>query len=193
MAKQVKRVNSNFSFSLRLLLAVTFIPLFLATFYLPQANYIPNVVMKLLALSVAPILVAVVLLSSKRWAKISFPRYLTIAICTFTGYLLFRSLIAGHILQGLVGAPDRNLGILTFVVFFFFTWLGFQLTGNAKPHTHVYLVTMLGVLEASIVNYQYLVGDETAAITGTFYNSNPVSFLLGIIAVSLFAFLLYEL
>lgn len=192
MAKQVKKIKSESTVSFHFPLIAVFLPLFLATFYLPQADYIPNVVTKLLVLSVAPILVAVVLFSSKRWGKVSFPRNLTIVFCTFIGYLLFRALIAGSFWQGFVGAPDRNLGILSFVSFFFFTWIGYQLTGSAKPQTVVYLITLLGVVEASIVNFQYFVGEKTAAITGTFYNSNPVSFLLGIIAASLFAFLLYE-
>lgn len=192
MAKQVKKVKAESTFSFSFPLIAVFLPLFLATFYLPQAIYIPNVVTRLLVLSVAPILVAIVLLSSKRWAKVSFPKNLAIAFCTFIGYLLFRALIAGSFWQGFVGVSDRNLGILTFVSFFFFTWIGYQIAGSARPRTLVYLVTLLGVVEASIANYQYFFDDKNAAITGSFYNSNPVSFLLGIIASSLFAFLLYE-
>lgn len=192
MAKQVNKVKAESTASFFLPLVAAFLPLFIATLYLPQANYIPNVVTKLLTLSVAPILVVVVLFSSKRWIKVGFPRNLTITFSIFIGYLLFRALIAGSFWKGIVGAPDRNLGILSFVLFFFFTWIGYQLTGNAKRQNLVQIITLLGVTEASIANYQYFVGEKTAAITGTFYNSNPVSFLLGVIATSLFAFLLYE-
>lgn len=192
MAKQVKKVKAESTASFFLPLVAAFLPLFIATLYLPQANYIPNVVTKLLTLSVAPILVVVVLFSSKRWIKVGFPRNLTITFSIFIGYLLFRALIAGTFWKGIVGAPDRNLGILSFVSFFFFTWIGYQLAGNAKRQNLVHLMTLLGVAEASIANYQYFVGEKAAAITGTFYNSNPVSFLLGIIAASLFAFLLYQ-
>jgi hypothetical protein len=166
--------------------------LFFATFYLPQANYVPNVVTKLLSLAVAPILVVFALFSFKQWGKVTFPRNLTIAFSAFIGYLLFRAAISGSIWKGFVGTSDRNLGILTYLVFFLFAWIGFQLTESAKPKTFVHLLTLVGVSEASIANYQYFVGEKSAAITGTFYNSNPVSFLLGIISASLFAFILYE-
>ena len=192
MVKQVKRVKSGSSVSYLFPLAGVALPLFFATFYLPQANYVPNVVTKLLSLAVAPTLVVVALFSSKQWGKISFPRNLAIAFSAFIGYLFFRAAISGSIWKGFVGTSDRNLGILTYLVFFLFAWIGFQLTEIAKPKTFAHLLTLLGVGEASIANYQYFVGEKSAAITGTFYNSNPVSFLLGIIAASLFAFLVYE-
>lgn len=192
MVKQVKRVKSGSSVSYLFPLAGVALPLFFATFYLPQADYVPNVVTKLLSLAVVPILVVFALFSSKQWGKISFPRNLSIAFLAFIGYLLFRAAISGSLWQGFVGTSDRNLGILTYLVFFLFTWIGFQLTESAKPKTFVHLLTLVGVGEASIANYQYFAGEKSAAITGTFYNSNPVSFLLGIIAASLFAFLVYE-
>lgn len=192
MVKQVKRVKSGSSVSYLFPLAGVALPLFFATFYLPQADYVPNVVTKLLSLAVAPILVVFALFSWKQWGKISFPRNLSIAFSAFIGYLLFRAAISGSLWQGFVGTSDRNLGILTYLVFFLFTWIGFQLTESAKPKTFVHLLTLVGVGEASIANYQYFAGEKSAAITGTFYNSNPVSFLLGIIATSLFAFLVYE-
>ena len=192
MVKQVKRVKSGSSVSYLFPLAAAALPLFFATFYLPQADYVPNVVTKLLSLAVAPILVVVALFSSKQWGKISFPRNLAIAVFAFIGYLLFRAAISGPLWQGFVGTSDRNLGILTYLVFFLFAWIGFQLTESAKPKTFVHLLTLFGVGEASVANYQYFIGEKSAAITGTFYNSNPVSFLLGIIAASLFAFLVYE-
>ena len=192
MVKQVKRVKSGSSVSYLFPLAGVALPLFFATFYLPQANYVPNVVTKLLSLAVAPILVVAALLSSKRWGKTSLPKNLSIAFSAFIGYLLFRAAISGSLWQGFVGTSDRNLGILTYLVFFLFTWIGFQLTESAKPKTFVHLLTLVGVGEASIANYQYFAGEKSVAITGTFYNSNPVSFLLGIIAASLFAFLVYE-
>ena len=192
MVKQVKRVKSGSSVSYLFPLAGVALPLFFATFYLPQANYVPNVVTKLFSLAVAPILVAAALLSSKRWGKTSLPKNLSIAVFAFIGYMLFRAAISGSLWQGFVGTPDRNLGILTYLVFFLFAWIGFQLAESAKPKTFVHLLTLVGVGEASIANYQYFVGEKSAAITGTFYNSNPVSFLLGIVATSLFAFLLYE-
>ena len=192
MAKQVKKVKSGSSVSHLFPLAAVVLPLFFATFYLPQANYVPNVVTKLLSLAVTPILVVVALFSSKQWGKISFPRNLAIAVFAFIGYLLFRAAISGSLWQGFVGTSDRNLGILTYLVFFLFAWIGFQLTERAKPKTFVYLLTLVGVGEASIANYQYFIGEKSATTTGTFYNSNPVSFLLGIFASSLFAFLVYE-
>ena len=192
MVKQVKRVKSGSSVSYFFPLAGVALPLFFATFYLPQADYVPNVVTKLLSLAVAPILVVVALFSSKQWGKVTFPRNLAIAFSAFIGYLLFRAAISGSLWQGFVGTSDRNLGILTYLVFFLFIWIGFQLTESAKPKTFVHLLTLVGVGEASIANYQYFAGEKSAAITGTFYNSNPVSFLLGIIAASLFAFLVYE-
>ena len=192
MVKQVKRVKSGSSVSYLFPLAGVALPLFFATFYLPQAEYVPNVVTKLLSLAVAPILVAAALFSSKQWGKVTFPRNLAIAFSAFIGYLLFRAAISGSLWQGFVGTSDRNLGILTYLVFFLFTWIGFQLTESAKPKTFVHLLTLVGVGEASIANYQYFAGEKSAAITGTFYNSNPVSFLLGIVATSLFAFLVYE-
>jgi len=192
VAKQVKRVKSGSSVSYLFPLAGVALPLFFATFYLPQANYVPNVVTKLLSLAVAPILVVFALFSSKQWGKISFPRNLSIAFSAFIGYLLFRAVISGSLWKGFVGTSDRNLGILTYLVFFLFAWIGFQLTESTKPKTFVHLLTLVGVGEASIANYQYFVGEKSAAITGTFYNSNPVSFLLGIISASLFAFILYE-
>lgn len=192
MVKQVKRVKSGSSVSYLFPLAGVALPLFFATFYLPQADYVPNVVTKLLSLAVVPILVVFALFSSKQLGKISFPRNLSIAFLAFIGYLLFRAAISGSLWQGFVGTSDRNLGILTYLVFFLFTWIGFQLTESAKPKTFVHLLTLVGVGEASIANYQYFAGEKSAAITGTFYNSNPVSFLLGIIAASLFAFLVYE-
>ena len=192
MARQVKRVKSGSSHSYLFPLAGVVLPLFFATFYLPQANYVPNVVTKLLSLAVAPTLVVVALFSSKQWGKVTFPRNLTIAFSAFIGYLLFRAVVSGSLWQGFVGTSDRNLGILTYIVFFLFAWIGFQLTESAKPKTFVHLLTLAGVSEASIANYQYFVGEKSAAITGTFYNSNPVSFLLGIISASLFAFILYE-
>jgi O-antigen ligase len=192
VVKQVKRVKSGSSVSYLFPLAGVALPLFFAIFYLPQANYVPNVVTKLLSLAVAPILVVVALFSFKQWGKVAFPRNLTIAFSAFIGYLLFRAAISGSLWQGFVGTSDRNLGILTYLVFFLFTWIGFQLTESAKPKTFVHLLTLVGVGEASIANYQYFAGEKSVAITGTFYNSNPVSFLLGIIAASLFAFLVYE-
>jgi hypothetical protein len=192
VAKQVKRVKSGSSVSYLFPLAGVALPLFFAIFYLPQANYVPNVVTKLLSLAVAPILVVFALFSFKQWGKVTFPRNLTIAFSAFIGYLLFRAVISGSLWQGFVGTSDRNLGILTYIVFFLFAWIGFQLTESAKPKTFVHLLTLVGVSEASIANYQYFIGEKSAAITGTFYNSNPVSFLLGIISASLFAFILYE-
>jgi len=192
VAKQVKRVKSGSSVSYLFPLAGVALPLFFATFYLPQANYVPNVVTKLLSLAVAPILVVFAIFSSKQWGKISFPRNLSIAFSAFIGYLLFRAVISGSLWKGFVGTSDRNLGILTYLVFFLFAWIGFQLTESTKPKTFVHLLTLVGVGEASIANYQYFVGEKSAAITGTFYNSNPVSFLLGILAASVFAFLLHE-
>jgi O-antigen ligase len=192
VAKQVKSVKSGSSISYLFPLSGVALSLFFATFYLPQANYVPNVVTKLLSLSVAPMLVVVTLFSSKQWGKISFPRNLAIAFSAFVGYLLFRAGISGTLWQGFVGTSDRNLGILTYLLFFLFAWIGFQLTESAKPRTLVHLLTLIGVGEASIANYQYFVGDKATAITGTFYNSNPVSFLLGILAAGLLAFSLYE-
>jgi len=192
MAKQVKKVKVESANSTLLPLAGVLLPLLFATLYLPQAGYVPNVVAKLLSLSVAPILVAIALFSSKRRGKICFPKNLLIAFSGFIGYLLFRAAISGSLWQGFVGTSDRNLGILTYLVFFLFTWIGFQLTESAKSKTFVHLLTLVGIAEASIIIYQYSVSDGNAAITGTFNNSNPVSFLLGIIASSLFAFLVYE-
>jgi O-antigen ligase len=192
VVKQVKRVKSGSSGSYLFPLAGAALPLFFATFYLPQAVYVPNVVTKLLSLAVAPILVVVALFSSKRWGKVCFPKNLLIAFSGFIGYLLFRAAISGSLWQGFVGTSDRNLGILTYLVFFLFAWIGFQLTESAKPKTFVHLLILVGIAEASIIIYHYSVSDGNAAITGTFNNSNPVSFLLGIIASSLFAFLVYE-
>jgi hypothetical protein len=192
VAKQVKRLKSGSIGPHLFPLAGVMVPLFFAIFYLPQATYVPNVVTKLLSLSVAPIIVAIALFSSKRLGKVSFPRNLTIAFSAFISYVLFRAVISGSLWQGFVGTSDRNLGIVTYLVFFLFAWIGFQLAESANPKLFVQLLTLVGIAEASIINYQYLVSDGNAAITGTFNNSNPVSFLLGIIASSLFAFLVYE-
>jgi len=192
VAKQGKKVKAESVSPSYLPLAGVFLPLLIATFYLPQANYVPNVVSKLLTLSVVPMLVVLALFSSKRWSKVGFPRNLTIGFLAFIGYLIFCTVISGEFWQGLVGTSDRNLGVITYLVFFLFAWAGFQVAESRNPKTLVYLVTLLGVGEASITNYQYFVGDKSAAITGSFYNSNPVSFLLGIIAASVFAFVVYE-
>ena len=192
MARLVKRVKSGFTLSYFFPLAGVLVPLFVGTFYFPQASYVSNVVTKLLILSVAPILVVLGLFSSKRWGKIGFPRNLVIVFSAFISYLIFRALITGSLWKGLTGTSDRNLGIITYLMFFLFAWIGYQLTESTTPKTLAHLITLLGVGEATIVNYQYFISDNSNAITGTFYNSNPVSFLLGIIVASLFAFLLYE-
>jgi O-antigen ligase len=190
--KQVKKVNAVPTAYSHLHLAGVFLPLLIAIFYLPQATYVPNVATKLLALSVAPIIVVSVIFLSKRSSKVSFPRNLGCAFLAFVGYLLFRAVVSEALWQGFVGTSDRNLGILTYIVFFLFAWIGFQLYESANSRIFLNLVTLLGVGEASIANYQYFVSDKSSAITGTFYNSNPISFLLGTIASSIFAFLVYE-
>jgi O-antigen ligase len=192
MAKQVKKLEATSTAFSHLHLAGVFLPLLFATFYLPQADYVPNVATKLLALSVAPGFILSVNYFSKRRNRVVFPRNLVLAFLVFVGYLLFRAVVSGALWQGLVGTSNRNLGVLTYIVFFLFVWIGFQLAEGTNSKILVYLITLLGVGEASIANYEYLVGDKSAAITGTFNNSNPVSFLLGIIATSVFAFLVYE-
>ena len=167
-------------------------PLFIATLYLPQAVYVPNVVVKLLTLSVAPILVVGGLFLSKRWGKMSFPRNLAISFAAFLSYLLIHALLEGTLWQGFVGTSDRNLGILTYLVFFLFAWIGFHLTQSINPRTLLHFFTLLAVCESSIVSYQYFMNEKSTGVSGTFYNPNPVSFFLGISAAGLFAFLIYE-
>jgi O-antigen ligase len=164
-----------------------------------ENRFAPNILFKILGISLPVFFAALVLLLQK-----SANRGLTVSkieivwIFLFIGSMLFQYLNTSNMTNFLFGAADRNLGLITFGILLSVYFLGKYLSRFDLKFL-ISCIVLIAFLQSLIVLFQrYLKPDvqndagfqQTPSVFGTFYNSNPLSLFLGVSCSALFVFIL---
>ena len=163
-----------------------------------SSTYISNVLLKIIGILAPMILVFLILWSNKSHSHFKFS-YLTLSLfilyLTYQVYLALTSLSFGRYFMG---TADRNLGGVVSALAILSFILGLCL--NMKNQVWVLnVVVLVAVIQTLTVTYQKFIkigevnsnGNIVApAIFGTFYNANPLSYFLGIVASGVFGYMI---
>ena len=197
---QSKTPKDSNSPLLQLLPFLTVVAIALGIFLQTGDSYTPNILKKNLGLAF-PLVIGLFLLNfidvksqfalSKielRWAA------------AWLIYLLLRGVASPNLGHALMGEPSRNLGILTSMLFFLFFFAGRLIGLSGKSQILLFGFVGIALAEALVVIYQSKfapltfrgipISGSEAAVVGSFYNANPLSFFLGISVSALFVYLL---
>jgi hypothetical protein len=163
-----------------------------------RSVYISNVLLKVIGITIPTIIAMLILSFRKNRTNINFSipsLFLFILYLAHQTYLALSSLSFGRYFMG---TADRNLGGIISAIAILSFLIGFYL-GNKNRVWILYVVVLVAVIQSFTVGYQkFLKADvlnskgslEAPAILGTFYNANPLSYFLGIVASGLFGYLL---
>jgi O-antigen ligase len=163
--------------------------------------YTSNVAVKIMGL-ILPLSIASVLLQ-QNFSRINFSISkfqviwfsLLLASCSIS---FFNSPEIG---RTLFGSADRNLGIMTIFIYLLYFLSGKVIASqNSENLLRWGLIVFAGLQSLTVVFQKFVKPDnlnvrgvpEAPGVWGTFYNANPLSFFLGMIATGLLANLLFQ-
>jgi O-antigen ligase len=162
-------------------------------------RYAPNISLKIVGVVIPMITASLILLFREKSVDFfRLSRYQLIWIFSFIGLIIAQFTNTSNRVNYVLGAPDRNLGLITFGLMFLGYFVGKYLS-RFNLQVLIFSIVVFSLIQSLIVLYQrFLKSDvigltgstETPAIFGTFYNSNSLSFFLGISCSALFALVL---
>lgn len=162
-------------------------------------RYASSISLKIVGIVVPMIIASLILLFRDRNADFfRISRNELIWIFAFIGLTIAQYTNTANKVNYVLGAPDRNLGLTTFGLMFLAYFVGKYLS-RFNLQVFIFSIVILSLVQTLIVLYQRslkpdvigLTGlPESPGIFGTFYNSNPLSFFLGITCSAIFALVL---
>ena len=163
-------------------------------------SYSSNIVMKIFGVLLPVTFALVVLLLKNKNLEFGLDKKKSFWLVALLIYIFFLATTSSEIGRFMLGTADRNLGGISIGLAVLCFFVGRLLSKNQQKFILIVLI-LNGVCQALVVGYQkYLQPDilsltgigvfEAPPVYGTFYNSNPLSFFLGIVASGLSAFLL---
>lgn len=160
--------------------------------------YLSNVLIKILGILLPITLVLIFTLARNRPAKLMESKKRIIWVLLLLSFVVFQISITPSLSQLLLGSPDRNLGGFTFGICVLTFIIGKFFAEGVKKWLAISLISF-GVVQSLVVAYQKFVAPiiqyefgftQLPNVTGTFYNANPLSFFLGMIAAGTFSYFL---
>lgn len=162
--------------------------------------YMPNVIIKnfgiLLPITIALCILVVRDKNFKLGLSKRFITWLFIAVL-YVIYLVVETSNFGRLF---LGTADRNLGLISWGLAALSFIAGVALTPSQRYRV-LLVVTLTAAVQSLIVGYQKFLksdvpngagGFDPPAFSGTFYNSNPLSFFLGVISSGLLAYIFFS-
>jgi O-antigen ligase len=188
---QKKRLANNYQFNFALILILT------VGVYIQVGNrvYTSNLVVKIFGVLTFLTVAFGILVSMKKRSGVSINKKLLLLSMVYFIYILTLSFQAKDYFRFFIGTADRNLGALVICLAFLAALIGLNLS-DSQLKLSAKAIVLLAFTQSLLVGYQKFFKPDVVnsfgsysspAVDGTFYNANPLSFYLGIIACGLFA------
>ena len=146
--------------------------------------YTSNTVYKVLALLFPTSLAFFGLLLNRDVHKLELSKPKMFWIIAFITYTLYLAASSPDLGRFILGTADRNLGGIAVSLAVLFFFVGRSLSRKLSILV-LFVILLNSILQVVIVFYQKFLQPDVPTIVGTFYNANPLSFFLGIVASGL--------